>query len=399
LISHDLFAPACFARHFSNLRGKAARACFARHFSNLRGKAARACFARHFSNLRGKAARAAVTFADHALVKIAIFGAGAIGGYLGARLHQAGAEISLVARGPHLEAMKANGLTLHSAGASVTLHPFCTGDVRELGPQDYVIVTLKAYALPAAAPDIAALLGANGTLVTASNGIPYWYFHAHESRWRDRVVAGVDPGGVLWRTLQPQQVLGCALYPSGEVVAPGVVAHSYGTRVILGEPDGTMSRRVEALSHVLTEAGLEAPVSRRIRDDIWLKLWGNLAFNPLSVLTGATLDRLATQPELRAAARAMMVEAQDVAEKLGVRFAMDVERRIDATADVGAHRTSMLQDFEKKRPLELDAMLGAVVELGTLTGDAMPFCRAILALARERAGQTAARADVRAEKA
>jgi 2-dehydropantoate 2-reductase len=318
-------------------------------------------------------------------VKITIFGAGAIGGYLGVKLHRAGAEVSLVARGEHLAAMRERGVTLKSAGETLTARPFCTDDTREIGVQDYVVVTLKAHGLAAAAPDIAALLGPHTTLVTAMNGVPYWYFHAFDGPWCDRAVESVDPGGVLLNALPPRHVLGAVVYPSGEIVAPGVIEHIYGNRFTLGEPDGSKSPRAVALSQVMTGAGLKAPVSSRIRDDIWLKLWGNLSFNPLSVLTGATLERLAHEPELRAVARLMMVEAQVMAEKLGVKFAVNVDRRLDMAGEVGAHKTSMLQDFERGRALELDAMLGAVVELGKLTGDPMPVCRAILALTRERA--------------
>jgi 2-dehydropantoate 2-reductase len=219
----------------------------------------------------------------------------------------------------------------------------------------------------------------------AMNGVPYWYFYKHDSPWRDRRIRSVDPDGALWQAVPPHQVIGCVVYPSGEIVAPGVIEHIYGNRFTLGEPDGSKSMRVENLSRMMMKAGLKAPVSTRIRDEIWLKLWGNLSFNPLSVLTGATLDRLALEPDLRSVARAMMVEAEAVAEKLGVKFPVGVERRIDGAGEVGAHKTSMLQDLERGRPLELDAMLGAVVELGELTGDAMPMCRAILALTRERA--------------
>jgi 2-dehydropantoate 2-reductase len=269
------------------------------------------------------------------------------------------------------------------------VHPVCSDDAHALGVHDYVVVAIKAHALPKAAPQIAALMGPRSTLVTAINGIPYWYFYGHDSRWRDRVIESVDPGGALWRLLPPPQVLGCVLYPAGEIAAPGVIEHSYGNRFVLGEPDGNRSERAQALSRVLVSAGLKAPVSRHIRDDLWLKLWGNLSFNPLSALTGALLDRLATEPELRATARAMMVEAQMVAEKLGVTFAVNVDRRIEGAREVGAHKTSMLQDLERRREMEIEPMLGAVVELGELTGDEMPVCRAILALVRERARQSA----------
>jgi len=318
-------------------------------------------------------------------MKIAVFGAGAIGGYLGVKLRLAGADVCFIARGEHLAAMQRNGVTLKSGGETTTIRPNCTDDPKSAGVQDYVIVTLKAHALPSAVPQIATLMGPKSVLVTGINGIPYWYFYGLDSPWRDRPIESVDPGGRLWQALPPRQVLGCVVYPAAEIEAPGVIVHSYGNRFALGEPNGEKSARAEALSQLMQAAGLKAPVRPRIRDEIWLKLWGNLAFNPLSALTGATLERLAFEPGLRAVARAMMVEAQAVAEALGVKFAVDVERRMDGAGEVGAHKTSMLQDLERGKPLETDALLGAVVELGALTGQAMPMCHTVLALLRERA--------------
>jgi 2-dehydropantoate 2-reductase len=318
-------------------------------------------------------------------MKIAIFGAGAIGGYLGVKLVESGANVTLIARGAHLAAMRKNGLTLSSGGQRVTVRPFCTDDPEEAGPQDYVILTLKAHSLPKAAAPIARLMTPQTTLVTAINGIPYWYFYGIESPWRDQPVESIDPGGALWRMLPPRQVLGAVVYPAAEVVEPGVIEHAYGDRFTLGEPDGSRSLRAETLSRLLTEAGLKAPIRPHIRDEIWVKLWGNIAFNPLSVLTCSTLDRLTGQSDLRAIARAMMVEAQDVAEALAIRFPIGVDKRIAGAAEVGAHKTSMLQDLERGRPMEIDAMLGAVVELGMLTGKRMPIAEIVLALVRERA--------------
>ena len=320
-------------------------------------------------------------------MKIAIFGAGAIGGFLGVKLLQAGADVTFIARGPHLEAMQTRGVTLTSGGESVTLRPRCTSEPAEAGPQDYVFVTLKAHALPAAAAQIAQLLGAETALVTGINGIPYWYFYGLEGPYRDRRVESVDPGGRLWELLPPARVIGSVVYPAAEVVEPGVITHLDGDRVTLGEPDGSKSARVQALSKLMIQAGLKAPVRPRIRDELWVKLWGNLAFNPLSALTGATLDRLAGPGELRTVSRTMMVEAQAVAEALGVRFLIDVDQRIQGAAEVGAHKTSMLQDLERGRPLEIDALLGAVVELGRLVGKPMPACELVLTLVRERARQ------------
>jgi 2-dehydropantoate 2-reductase len=297
-------------------------------------------------------------------MRIAIFGAGAIGGFLAVKLHQAGAEVSVIARGPHLAAIREKGLTLKSEGQTTTVRLPATDKAEEAGPQDHVVVTLKANGLPGAAPQIARLMGPDTSLVTGINGIPYWYFYGLEGPWRDHVVESVDPGGALWRLLPPQQVIGCIVYPAAEVIEPGVVEHTYGNRFSLGEPDGSKSARVEALSQILVKAGLKAPVRTNIRDEIWVKLWGNLAFNPLSALTGSTLDRLAFRPELRAVARTMMEEAAQVAEALGARFAVSIDKRMDGAGEVGVHKTSMLQDLERGRPMEIDTQLGAVTEPG-----------------------------------
>jgi 2-dehydropantoate 2-reductase len=320
-------------------------------------------------------------------MRIAIFGAGAIGGWLGVKLFQAGADVTFIARGPHLAAMQMNGVTLKSGEESVSVRPRCVGDAGAAGPQDYVFVTLKAHGLVAAAAEIAKLMGPETALVTGVNGVPYWYFYGVDSPYRDRIVESVDPGGILWRTLPPAQAIGSVVYPAAEVIAPGVIEHTYGDRISLGEPDGSRSARAEALSRVMIQAGVKAPVRPRLRDEIWVKLWGNLAFNPLSALTMATLDRLTAPGELRDVARAMMVEGQAVAEALGVKFAIGVDQRIEGAAEVGVHKTSMLQDLERGRPMEIDALLGAVVELGALVGQSMPVCSMILALVRERARQ------------
>ena len=248
-------------------------------------------------------------------------------------------------------------------------------------------MTLKAAGLAAAAPQIAKLMGPDTALVTGINGVPYWYFYGLDGPYRDRVVESVDPGGEISKLLAPRQAIGCVVYPAAEVIEPGVIEHTYGNRFTLGEPDGSKSPRIEALSQMLVKAGLKAPVRTNIRDEIWVKLLGNLAFNPLSALTASTLKRLAFRPDLRAVARAMMEEAADVAEALGVKFAVSIDKRIDGAGEVGEHKTSMLQDLERGRPMEIDALLGAVVELAELTGKPTPLCRAILALVRERARQ------------
>jgi 2-dehydropantoate 2-reductase len=317
-------------------------------------------------------------------VRIAIFGAGAIGGLLAAKLAASGVTVTVVARGPHLAAMQANGIVLHSGGDTVSARVRAIADVSEAGEQDFVFVTTKAHAMVEAREALARLMGKSAALVTAVNGIPYWYFYGFDGPFRDRPVQSVDPGGALLHSLAPERAIGCVVYPAAEVTAPGEITHTYGDRFSLGEPSGSASPLLRALAEALIGAGFKAPIRPRIRDDIWVKLWGNLAFNPLSALSGALLDRLVSEPELRAVARAMMTEAQAAAEALGVRFAIPVDKRIDGAAEVGAHKTSMLQDLERGRPMETEALLGAPVELGALVGHTMPLCRAVLAMLRER---------------
>ena len=319
-------------------------------------------------------------------MKICIFGAGAIGGLMAAKLAAKGeAEVTVIARGPHLAAMQANGLKLISEGQESITHPRCVASAEEAGPQDYVVVTLKAHSLPGAAKQMQPLLGPETAIVSAVNGIPWWYFYKLPGAFEDRRVASVDPDGSLWELLHPRRAIGCIVYPAAEVPEPGVVEHTYGDRFTLGEPDGSRSDRANALSQVLVSAGFKAPVRPRIRDEMWIKLWGNMAFNPLSALTGATLDVITGEAELRAVCRPLMLEGQAVAEKLGVRFAIDVDKRIAGGAEVGAHKTSMLQDLERGRPMEVDALLGSVVELAGMLDLPAPTCRTVLALLRSRA--------------
>ncbi len=318
-------------------------------------------------------------------MKICIFGAGAIGGLLAAKLAAKGeTEVTVIARGPHLAAMQQQGLRLRSEGTESVTHPRCVASAVEAGPQDYVVVTLKAHSLPSAAKQMQPLLGPETAIVSAVNGIPWWYFHKLPGAFENRRVASVDPDGSVWNLLPPSRAIGCIVYPAAEVPEPGIIEHTYGDRFTLGEPDGSRSPRAEALSKALMAAGFKAPVRPRIRDEMWVKLWGNLAFNPLSALTGATLDIITGEPELRAVCRQMMLEAQAVAEKLGVKFAIDVDKRIAGGAEVGAHKTSMLQDLERGRPMEIDALLGSVVELAEMVDLPVPTCRIVLALVRSR---------------
>jgi 2-dehydropantoate 2-reductase len=319
-------------------------------------------------------------------MKICIFGAGAIGGYMGAKLAQAGANVSLVARGPHLAAINDKGLTLVEADHDpVTVKINASENPADLGVQDYVIVTLKAHSVPAVVPKMQPLIGENTTIVSGVNGVPWWYFHKIGTNLEGTRLDSVDPGHTQWDGFGPARVLGCVVYPAAEVSQPGTIKHIEGNRISLGEPDGSKSERAVALSLALSAAGLKAPVRPRLRDEIWVKLWGNLSFNPISALTHATLDVLCTDSGTRAVAKGMMLEAQEIAEKLGVRFPIDVERRIDGGAAVGAHRTSMLQDLDAGRPMEIDALIGSVQELGHLTKTPTPTIDTVLALTKLRA--------------
>ena len=314
-------------------------------------------------------------------MKICIFGAGAIGGYMAAKLVQAGADVSIVARGPHLAAIQARGLTLLEEGAEpVTVQVRASARAADLGPQDYVIITLKAHSVPPVVAAMQPLIGPRTTIVSGVNGVPWWYFHKIGGPLEGTRLQTVDPGNVQWDGFGPDRVLGCVVYPAAEVSQPGTIRHIEGNRFSLGEPDGSKSDRAVALSQALHAAGLKAPVRPRLRDEIWVKQWGNLSFNPISVLTHATLDVLCTDPGTRDVARRMMIEAKEIAEKLGVNFPIDVERRIDGGAAVGAHRTSMLQDLEAGRPMEIDAVVGSVQELGRITGTPTPTVDTVLAL-------------------
>lgn len=316
---------------------------------------------------------------------ICVFGAGAIGGLMAARLEAAGTPVSVVARGPHLAAMEAGGLILESGGERTTTRPRAVSDPAALGPQDYLVLTLKAHSLEPALPQLRKLIGPGTTIVAAINGIPWWYCYGLPEPFRDRRIEAVDPNGALWEALPPAQTLGCIVYPAAEISAPGVITHTYGDRFSLGEPDGSRSERAATLSQLLIGAGLKAPVRPRIRDEMWVKLWGNMAFNPISALTTATLDAITGDPGTRAVTRVMMLEGQAVGEALGARFAIDLEKRIEGAAEVGRHKTSMLQDLELGRPLEIEALLGAVVEMAGWVGVDAPISRAVLALVRQRA--------------
>ena len=318
-------------------------------------------------------------------MRICIYGAGAIGGYLGAYLASTEAEVTLIARGAHLEAMRTRGLTLLSGDGRQVFHPHCTDDPSTLPPQDYVVVAVKAHTAPAIVDAMQPLLGPETAVVTAVNGLPWWYFYGLDGPYRDRRLESVDPGGRQWDGIGPQRAIGCVVYPATAIEEPGVIRHISGNVFALGEPDSSRSDRVKRLSQALIAAGLRAPVRSRIRDEIWVKLWGSLSFNPVSALTGATLEEIGTDPGVRQVVRDMMVEARAAAAELGVRFPIDVEQRIDGGAQVGAHKTSMLQDLEHGRPMEIEALVGSVAEVARLVGVATPCIDAVLALVRLRA--------------
>jgi 2-dehydropantoate 2-reductase len=316
-------------------------------------------------------------------MKICIYGAGAIGGYIGVLMKLASADVSLIARGDHLEAIKKNGLKLLIGGTEKSVKMTATADPNELGHQDYVIIALKAHQAWEVADQMKPLLGSNTAVVTAQNGLPWWYFYGFEGQYANRRIESVDPDDRQWSTIGPERVIGCTVYPAAEVLSPGVIKHISGDKFGLGEPKRKVTERVQKLSDLFAKSGLKAPILPEIRNDIWLKLWGNLCFNPISALTHATLDVVATDPGTRALSRNMMLEAEKIARRIGVHFRVDVDRRIDGAARVGAHRTSMLQDVDKNRPIELDAMLTSVQELGRLTEVATPHIDAVLALAQQ----------------
>lgn len=318
-------------------------------------------------------------------MKVCVYGAGAIGGLLGARLARLGKDVTLIARGEHLAAMRAKGLTVKGPDGTFTVTPRVTDDPAEAGPQDYVIVALKAHAVAAITDKMAPLLGPKTAVVMAVNGVPWWYFHGFDGPLRDRRLKSVDPDGKQWDLIGPERAIGCVVYPAAEIVEPGVIHHIEGNRFSLGEPDNSKSPRARALSRALIAAGLKAPVKADIRTEIWVKLWGNVAFNPLSALTGGTLKSIGEDPGTRAIARAIMDEAEAVAKALGVSMPIDMKKRLDGAVGVGEHKTSMLQDFERGRAPELDAIVGAVAELGRIAGVPTPHIDMIYALTHHKA--------------
>ena len=316
-------------------------------------------------------------------MKVCIFGAGAIGAHIGVLMKLAGVDVSVIARGAHLEAIKQNGLKLIINGEEKVARMPAAKDPAELGPQDYVIVALKSHQAWESAEQLVPLLGPDTAVVTAQNGIPWWYFYGFEGQYANLQLESVDPRGKQWNTIGPQRAIGATVYPAAEIVSPGVVKHTYGDRYGLGEPTRQETPRVKALAQAFEAAGLKPKIYPEIRNDIWLKLWGNLCFNPISALTHATLDVVATDSGTRMVARRMMEEAETIARRIGAHFRVDIERRINGAASVGAHRTSMLQDLEKGRPIELDALLTVVQEMGRLVDVQTPTIDVVLARSKQ----------------
>jgi len=318
-------------------------------------------------------------------MKVCVFGAGAIGGYMATALVEGGADVSIVARGPHLAAIKDKGLRIQIGGQEKSYSVQASDNASDLGEQDYVIIALKAHSVPPIVEKLSPLIGSKTAIVTAMNGVPWWYFHDLAGDYQNKQLETVDPGGKQWSLLGPERAIGCVVYPACEIEEPGLIRHIDGNRFTLGEPSGEKTDRATAISKAMIAGGLKAPVRPKIRDEIWVKLWGNLCFNPVSALTGMTLEEMATEPTIRALCRSMMLEAQEIGEKLGVRFAIDVDKRIDGAKAVGAHKTSMLQDLELGRPMEIDALVAAVQEMGQLVGTPTPNIDTVLALVQQRA--------------
>ena len=317
-------------------------------------------------------------------MKICIVGAGAIGGYLGVKLIKAGLDVSLVARGAHLEAMKKKGLTIIENEKETVCFPKCSENMEELGKMDFIFITLKAYSIPGVVKEIAKMFDGNTSVITAYNGIPWWYFFNTGGQFNNYRIKCIDPDNTQWSLITPERIIGCVVYPATEIIRPGVIKHIEGTRFSLGEPNGVQSDRISKISKALISSGLKAPIRKNIRQEIWTKLIGNLAFNPLSVITGETLDVLISKKENKDIAYAAMKEASLIMDKLQIPLNISIDQRIDGAAKVGSHKTSMLQDYESGKELELDALVVAVKEIGGLLSIKTPIIDKILYEVKEK---------------
>ena len=315
-------------------------------------------------------------------MRIVIAGAGAIGGYLGARLAKAGGDVVLFARGSHLQAMQDRGLRVVSPDGDFEVRPEVTGDLSTIGRADVIFLGVKAHSLTTLAPQLRPLFGPDTVVVSTQNGIPWWYFQGYGGELEGLHLDRVDPGGVIAAAIEPRRVVGSLAYFSTDIAEPGVIHHTEGNRISFGEPDGTRTERTKRIAEALIAAGFRCPVTTRFRHEIWVKLLGNVAFNPISALTGGTLEELARHPDVSAVVRQLMAETEAVAGRLGIELPISIDQRMAGAEKVGAHKTSMLQDFEAGRPMELEAIVGAVVELGERLGVAMPATRTVYACAK-----------------
>jgi len=315
-------------------------------------------------------------------VRIAIAGAGAIGGYIGARLAKAGADVVLFARGPHLRAMQETGLRVVSPEGDFDVKPEAVGELSAIGHADVVILGVKAHGIASLAPQLRPLFGPDTMVVSTQNGIPWWYFQNHPGDLDGLHLESVDPGGAIAKAIEPERVVGSLAYFATDIAEPGVIHHTEGNRLTLGEPSGARTERLKALADVLIASGFRVPVTTRLRQEIWVKLLGNVAFNPISALTGGTLEELALHPQVSRAVREIMTEATAVAAKANVEIPISIDQRMAGAAKVGAHKTSMLQDYEAGRPMELDAIVGSVVELGDRLGVPVPATRTVYGCAK-----------------
>ena len=311
-------------------------------------------------------------------MKICIVGAGATGGYLGSKLINAGFDVSLVARGAHLKTMKHKGLTIIENDKEISCFPKCSESMSDLGNMDYIFITLKAYSIPRLVNEISKMFKENTAVITAYNGIPWWYFYNIEGSFKNYRIKCIDPNNIQWNTITPERIIGCVVYPATEIIEPGVIKHIEGNRFSLGEPGGIQTERILTIGKALVKAGIKAPIRSNLREEIWTKLIGNLAFNPLSVISGKTLDILASEHEYRTIAYDAMQEANLIINQLGMKLKISIDQRIEGAAKVGAHKTSMLQDYEKGKELELDSLVVSIKEIGNLLSINTPTIDRIL---------------------
>ena len=321
------------------------------------------------------------------MVNICVYGAGAIGGYIGCCLSNAGANVSLIARGPHKEAINKNGVTLISNGKSENFNLKVTENPKDLDTQDYIILGVKAHAIQNIATSLKPLMNDKTVVLSAVNGLPWWYFYKANSGTNldNNHIETVDPKGLIWNTIDPKRALGCVVYPACEIASPGVIRHIEGNRISLGEPDGINSERLKILSSLMIAGGLKAPQKKHIRDEIWIKLWGNCSFNPISAITGASLDLIGNDPGSRRLVRELMQECQNVGEALGIKFRVSIEDRINGATSIVGHKPSTRQDIEMKRPLEIDPIMSAIIEIGVKLNIPTPMLKNINSILKLKA--------------